>query len=59
MLVYCAPLHRDAVPDGGNCLFKPWRAVDDEELGPSQTAPDEIVEDSSVRGRNAVDRYRA
>jgi hypothetical protein len=26
MLVYCAPLHRHAVPDGGNCLFKPWQA---------------------------------
>src|SRR5580658_3688730 len=47
MLVYCAPLHRHAVPDSGNCLFKPWRAVDDEELGPSQTALDEIIEDSA------------
>ena len=43
MLVYCAPLHQHAVPDGRNCLFKPWRAVDDEELGPSQTALDETT----------------
>ena len=33
----CAPLHRHAIPDGGNRLVEPRCAVDDEELGPSQT----------------------
>ena len=47
VLVNCAPLHRHAIPDGGNRLVEPRRAVDDEELGPSQTALDEIVEDSA------------
>ena len=47
VLVNCAPLHRHAIPDGGNRLVEPRCAVDDEELGPSQTALDEIVEDSA------------
>jgi len=46
VLVNCAPLHRHAIPDGGNRLVEPRRAVDDEELGPTQIALDEIVEDS-------------
>jgi hypothetical protein len=42
---------------------KPWRAVDDEELGPSQTALDEIVEDSApclgAFAAHALDREQA
>ena len=47
VLVNRAALHRHAIPDGGNDLVEPWRAVDNEELGPSQPAPDEIVEDGA------------
>ena len=36
VLVNRAALHRHAVPDGGNRLVEPRRAVDDEELGPPQ-----------------------
>ena len=43
VLVNCAPLRRHAVPDGRNRLVVPRRAVDDEELGLTQTALDEIV----------------
>jgi hypothetical protein len=32
-----------AVPDGCDSLVEPRRAVDDEELGPSHAALDEIV----------------
>ena len=42
-----AALDRHAVPDDGDGLVEPRRAVDDEELGPSQTALDEIVEDGA------------
>jgi hypothetical protein len=38
---------RHAVPDGGDGLVEPRRAIDDEELGPPQPAIDEIVEDSA------------
>ena len=47
MLVNRAALDRHAVPDDGDGLVEPRRAVDDEELGPSQTALDEIVEDGA------------
>ena len=47
VLVNRAALHRHAVPDGGDGLLEPRRAVDDEELGPSQAALDEIVEDGA------------
>src|ERR1700692_1074065 len=36
MLVDRAALHRHAVPDGGNRLVEPRRAIDNEELGPPQ-----------------------
>src|SRR5258708_13820683 len=46
-LVNRAALHRHSVPDRGNGLVEPRRAVDDEELGPPQPALDEVVEDSA------------
>ena len=39
-----APLNRHAVPDRGDRLFQPRRAVDDEEVRAAQTASDQIVE---------------
>ena len=51
MLVNRAALHRHAVPDGGDGLLQPRRAVDDEELGPAQAALDEIVEHACARPR--------
>ena len=47
VLVDRAALHRHAVPDGGDRLLQPRRAVDDEELGPAQAALDEVVEDGA------------
>src|SRR5260370_2342792 len=47
MLVTRAALDRNAVPNGGDRLVEPRRAVDDEELGPPQPALDEIVEDGA------------
>src|ERR1700684_3662708 len=47
VLVNRAPLPRHCVPDGGNRLVEPRRAVDDEELGSLQPAPDEIIEDGA------------
>jgi hypothetical protein len=47
MLMNGAPLHWHAITDGGNRPVEPRRAVDNEELRTSQTAPDEIVEDSA------------
>jgi hypothetical protein len=44
MLVHRAPLHRHAIPNGGNRALKPRAAINDEELGPPQAALDEIVE---------------
>lgn len=44
VLVDCAALHRHAVPDGRDGLVEPRRTVDDEELGPTQPALDEVVE---------------
>jgi hypothetical protein len=38
MLVNRAPLDGHAVPDGRNRLIEARRTVDNEELGPSQTA---------------------
>src|ERR1017187_930641 len=49
VLVNRAALHRHAVPDSGDGLVEPRRAVDNEELGPPQPAPNEIVEDSAPR----------
>src|ERR1700733_1599848 len=42
-----AALDRHAVPNGGDRLVEPGRAIDDEELGPPQAALDEIVEDGT------------
>jgi hypothetical protein len=42
-----AALDRHVVPDGRNRLIEPRRTVDNEELGPSQTARDEIIEDDA------------
>jgi hypothetical protein len=39
-----APLHRHAIPNGGNRALKPGAAINDEELGPPQAAFDEIVD---------------
>src|SRR6202034_2584408 len=49
VLVNRAALHRHPVPDRGNRLVEPRRAVDNEELGPPQTALDEIVKDRAPR----------
>src|ERR1700731_2004861 len=40
----CLRRHRHSIPDGCNRLIEPRRTVDDEELGPLQPTPDEIVE---------------
>src|ERR1700690_2356913 len=45
MLMHGAPLHRYAIPNGGDRALEPRAAIDDEQLGPLQAAPDEIVED--------------
>src|SRR5262249_44851459 len=45
MLMHGAPWHRHAIPNGGDRALEPRAAIDDEELGPPQAAPDEIVED--------------
>src|SRR6476659_721306 len=47
VLVNRAALHRHSVPDGGDRLVEPRRAIDDEKLGPPQAALDEIVEDAT------------
>src|ERR1700693_1780510 len=47
MLVNRAALDGHVVPDGRNRLIEPRRTVDNEELGPSQTARDEIIEDGA------------
>ena len=47
VLMNRAALDRHAAPDGGDGLVEPRRAVDNEELGPPQPAPDEIVEDGA------------
>src|SRR3982074_3812891 len=47
MLVSRAALDWHSVPDGGNGLVEPRRAVHDEELGAPQPAFDEIGEDSA------------
>ena len=44
MLMHGAPLHRHAIPNGGDRALEPRATIDDEELGPLQAAPDEIVE---------------
>src|SRR4029450_12848722 len=46
-LVNRAALDRYAVPNGGDGLVEPRRAVDNEECGPPQPALDEVVEDSA------------
>src|ERR1035437_4708764 len=60
VLVNRAALHRHAVPDSGDGLVEPRRAVDNEELGPPQPAPKGIVEDSAPRlgalAAHALDR---
>src|SRR4029453_2023165 len=47
VLMNGAPLHRHAIPNGGNRALKPRAAIDDEELGPPQAALDEIIEHSA------------
>ena len=44
VLVDRAALHRNAVPDGGNGLIEPRRAIDDEKLGTPEPTIDEIVQ---------------
>src|SRR5260221_4342439 len=44
VLMHGAPLHRHAIPNGGNRALKPRAAIDDEQLGPPQAALDEIIE---------------
>src|ERR1700760_3277318 len=44
VLMHGAPLHRHAIPNGGNRALKPRAAINDEELGPPQAALDEVVE---------------
>ena len=62
MLVNRAPLDRHTVPDGGNRLLEPRRAVDEEELGRSEAARDEIVEDGApglgTLAAHALDRQQ-
>src|SRR5271156_2866602 len=48
MLMHGAPLHRHAIPNGGDRALEPRAAIDDEEIGPLQATPDEIVEDRAV-----------
>jgi len=50
MLVNRAALDGHVIPDGCNRLIEPRRTVDNEELGPSQTARDEIVAPSTFDG---------
>jgi hypothetical protein len=38
MLMHGAPLHRHAIPNGGDRALKPHTAIDDEELRPLQAA---------------------
>ena len=40
-------LDRHSVPDGGNGLVEPRRAIDNEEFWPPQSALDEVIEDSA------------
>ena len=47
VLVDRAALHRHAVPDRGDGLVEPRRAIDDEELRTPQPAIDKVREDSS------------
>jgi hypothetical protein len=55
-------LHRQAIPDGCNRAVEPTGSVDDEEFGPSQAAPDEIVEHAApslgALPTHALDRER-
>lgn len=44
VFVDAAALHRNAVPNRGDRILKPARAVDDEELRPSDATLNEIVE---------------
>jgi hypothetical protein len=47
VLVDRAALHRHAVPDRGDGVVEPRRAIDNEEFWPPQSALDEIAEDSA------------
>ena len=47
VLVDRAALDRRAVPHGGDRLVEPGCAIDDEELGATQSALDEIVENGA------------
>ena len=48
VLVDRAALDRHAVPDGGDGLVEPRRAIDDEEFRTPQPAIDEVSEDSAL-----------
>ena len=48
MLVDGVALHRHAVPHGGDCALQPQCTIDDEELGTTQTALDEIIENRTL-----------
>jgi len=62
VLVHRAALDRHAVPHGGDGLVEARRSVDDEELGPLQPAPDEIVEHTApglgALAAHALDRQQ-
>ena len=49
MLMHGAPLHRQAIPNGGDRALEPRAAIDDEELGPLQAAPDEAKDECVPR----------
>jgi pimeloyl-ACP methyl ester carboxylesterase len=44
VLVHRAPLNRHAIPNGGNRALEPGAAIGDDEFGPPQAAPDEVIE---------------
>src|ERR1019366_5527339 len=47
VLMNRAALHRHSVPDRGDGLVEPRRAIDNEEFGPTQPALDEVVQHSA------------
>ena len=47
VLVNRAPLHRHAIPNGGDCFLQSRRAVDDEKRRLPQTTLDQIMENGA------------
>ena len=47
VLMNSAPLHRHAIPDGGDCFLQARRAIDDEKGRPPQATLDQIVENGA------------